>query len=111
MSLTTIVPLNWITDFLNLHRAAQLPGAGKIETLTDAPGGGKSLTIIDPGDFPLNLIWGQEPVSKEGRQQSERLVYNYEDEKLRKGQFQRYKAGPAAVHKVSKRNKTKTMSI
>jgi hypothetical protein len=62
------------------------------------------LTIIDPSDFPLNLIRGQELVSKEGRQQMERLVYNYEDEKTRKGQFQRFKEGPAAVHKVSKRS-------
>lgn len=96
----------------NLHRAALLPGAGKIETLTDAPGGGKSLTIIDPGNFLLNLIWGQEPVPKEGRQQLERLVYNYEDEKPRKGQFQRYKEGPAAVHKVSEYNhKTRFIQI
>jgi hypothetical protein len=96
--------LNLTTDTLYLHRAAQLPGAGKIGTLADSPGGGKSLTIIDPGDFPLNLIWGQEPVSKEGRQQMDRLVYNYEDEKTRKGQFQRFKEGPAAVHKVSMRS-------
>jgi hypothetical protein len=68
------------------------------------------LTIIDPDGFPLNLIWGQKPVSKGGRLQMEKLVYNYEDEKPRKGQYQRYKEGPAAVYKVSRRNQTNTMS-
>jgi hypothetical protein len=67
------------------YRAAKLPGARKIETLTDAPVGRKRLTIIDPEDFPINLICGQEPVERIDQPQIERLVYNYEDETSRKG--------------------------
>lgn len=78
-----------------------IPGAGKIEILEDAPGGGKQLTIIDPEGFPFHLIWGQKQVPKADRPQFEKIIYNYEDEKTRKGQFQRFKEGPAAVHKVS----------
>ena len=90
-------------------RATHIPGAGKIETLEDAPGGGKRLTIIDPEDFPFSLIWGQEPVPKTERPGFEKMIYNYEDEKIRKGQFLRFKEGPAAVHKVSRRDGVGTL--
>jgi len=92
----------------DLEKASKLPGAGEIETLSDAPGGGKRITIIDPEGFPFNLIWGQEPVSNgevngnghANGHANEKLIYNYEDEKSRIGRFQRFKEGPAAVHKL-----------
>jgi hypothetical protein len=86
---------------LTCGRAAKIPGAGKIEELKDAPGGGSRITIIDPEGFPINLISDQEPAPLDNRPKPEKLVYNFEDEKVRKNKFQRFTEGPAAVHKVS----------
>ncbi|MCJ1305639.1 hypothetical protein MMC08_008454 [Hypocenomyce scalaris] len=85
---------------VELEKAAKIPGAGKIELLIDAPGGGKRLTIIDPEGFPVNLICGQEPYSADGLSEPEKLVYNFENEKQRKNKFQRFTDGPAAVYKL-----------
>lgn len=79
-------------------RAAQIPGAGKIEEMRDAPGGGYRVTVFDPEDFPINLVYGQE-VTETGKL-PEKLIYNWENDKPREGAFQRFVAGPAAVHKV-----------
>lgn len=65
----------------------------------DAPGGGHILTIEDPDGFPVNFIYGQAPVSRQGRS-PEKLLFNHEDDKPRKKKFQRFEAGPAEVHKV-----------
>lgn len=75
-----------------------MPGASKIEELTNAPGGGSRVTIYDPEGFPVNLLYGQELV--EPGQLPKKLVYNFEEDKSRIGSFQRFTAGPAAVHKV-----------
>jgi hypothetical protein len=40
-------------------RAAKLPGAGKIEEMTDAPGGGHRITVFDPENLPTTLVYGQ----------------------------------------------------
>lgn len=82
-----------------------MPGASKIEELTDAPGGGSRVTIYDPEGFPVNLLHGQELA--ETGQLPERLVYNFEEDKSRVGSFQRFKTGPAAVHKVIYQSVTK----
>jgi hypothetical protein len=79
-------------------RAAQLPGAGKIEEMTDAPGGGYRITVFDPEGFPINLVHGQE--ASETGKLPEKLIYNWENDKPREGAFQRFLTGPAAVHKV-----------
>lgn len=68
--------------------------------MTEAPGGGKRLTIIDPEGFPVSLIWGQSSDLGEDRTHPERLIYNFETDKNRVNQFQRFKEGPAAVHKL-----------
>ena len=81
-------------------RAALIPGAGKIEQLDDAPGGGKRITIIDPEGFPVNLIYGPDQVARSKNTDREKLIYNFETEKSRIGKFQRFKEGPAPVHKV-----------
>lgn len=92
-------PPHW-TLLSPTNRATKIPGAGPIETLHEAPGGGRRVTIIDPEGFPFNLIYGQSPELEESRIQPDKLIYNYESEKTRIGQFQRFKEGPAAVHKV-----------
>jgi hypothetical protein len=79
-------------------RAAQLPTAGDIQELKDAPGGGYILTLTDPEELPVNLMFGQ--TSAEPESYPEKLTVNYEIEKPRVLKFQRFTPGPAAVHKV-----------
>lgn len=83
-----------------LEKAALLPGAGKIEVISDAPGGGKRITLTDPEGFPVNLIAGQENITTGPVTPKEKLVFNTGTEKLREKAFLRFKEGPAAVHKV-----------
>lgn len=80
-------------------RAAKLAGATPIQELTDAPGGGYMVTVPDPEGFPINLMYGQTP--KEAGPMPEILMTNYEVQKPRVARFQRFKPGPAAVHKVT----------
>lgn len=82
---------------LELERAAQIPNATPIAPL-DAPGAGEIVTLTDPIGFKIHLIHGQakqEPTPP----QLEKLTVNYEDEKPRKGRFQRFEHGPAPVHR------------
>lgn len=84
----------------DLERASKtLPKASGIETL-NAPGGGKIVTFYDPvDDFPLHLIHGQEEVAP-GNGLPE-LDYNYPQNKNRDvNRTQRFKPGPAMVHKL-----------
>ncbi|KAJ5174369.1 uncharacterized protein N7482_000246 [Penicillium canariense] len=82
----------------NFDRAAQLPTAGEIRELSDAPGGGSMVTLTDPEGFPVNLMFGQEAPKK--TEFPEKLILNYETEKPRTRRFQRFQPGPAAVHKL-----------
>lgn len=87
-----------VESFAELGKAAKIPGASPIEELTDAPGGGHMVTLTDPEGFPINLMYGQQP--KEPGPMPEILTTNYEVEKPRVARFQRFKPGPAAVHKL-----------
>lgn len=80
-----------------LEKATKIAGASQITPL-DAPGGGEMVTLKDPSGHPVHLIFGQEskPVEEMNLQE---LVINFEDSKPRKGKFQRFKPGPAPVHK------------
>lgn len=69
-----------------------------IEELSDAPGGGSIVTILDPEGFLLNFIYGQTPPTS--RQMPEKLVINDESNKPRQRSFQRFNPGPAEVHKL-----------
>lgn len=89
-----------VESMQDLERAATLPGAGEIEELKDAPGGGYLITLTDPGGFIFNLMYGQTPAEVETDKLPSKLVVNSETEKPRKRQFQRFQPGPAAVHKV-----------
>ncbi|KAF2681166.1 trihydroxytoluene oxygenase [Lentithecium fluviatile CBS 122367] len=87
-----------VESFAELEKAAKHSGATPITELTDAPGGGHMVTLIDPESFPINLIHGQTP--KPTGPMPEILTTNYEVEKPRVAKFQRFKPGPAAVHKL-----------
>ena len=65
------------------------------------------VTVTDPDGFPINLIWGQKPATAE--QAPEILPVNYGVEKARVREFQRFNAGPAAVHKVRSLKKKKSI--
>ena len=80
-----------------LERATKIHRATSIEPL-DAPGGGEIVTLTDPVGHKVHLVHGQ--AKKEAHfPELEKLVINYEDEKPRKGSFQRFKPGPAPVHR------------
>jgi len=76
-----------------------LPRATEIHDL-DAPGGGKRVTFYDPVDgFPMHLVYGQEQVPKSAHLPE--LSYNFPDAKHRPvNKLQRFKQGPAPVHKL-----------
>jgi hypothetical protein len=80
-----------------LERASLIAGASKISRL-DAPGGGEILTLTDPVGYKVHLVFGQQETEAEPPQ-LKKLVVNYEDEKPRKGKFQRFEPGPAPVYR------------
>lgn len=67
---------------------------------SDAPGGGKRVTFRDPtDDFPFHLVYGQELVPVAAHLPE--LDYNYPESKHRPvNRTQRFKKGPAPVHKL-----------
>ena len=90
----------------DLERAAQLPGASKIENMDHQPGGGLRVTIQGPDDLPFHVIFGQtlvdrvEPAPQVG-------PFNYPAEsdenvasKPRRGRTQRPQKGPSPIHKL-----------
>lgn len=80
-----------------LIKATKIPGASPIQPL-DAPGGGEIVTLRDPADHPVHLVYGQQQKKVDGLN-LKKLDVNYENEKPRKGRFQRFTPGPAPVHK------------
>ena len=56
------------------------------------------VSLTDPEGFLINLLFGQSLASKSDF--PEKVTINYENEKQRIRQFQRFQPGPAAVHKV-----------
>jgi hypothetical protein len=87
-----------VESYGDLEKASKLPHATDIQKLTDAPGGGFMITVYDPSGFPVNLLYGQEPVERGPVPPA--LTLNYEVDKPRKRIFQRFEPGPAAVHKL-----------
>ena len=69
-----------------------------IEEMSEAPGGGSIVSMLDPEGFPLNFIYGQQ--RPDSKPMPEKLIVNDESDKPRQRQFQRFKPGPAAVHKL-----------
>lgn len=81
------------------YAAKTLPRATGVHDL-DGPGGGKRVTFFDPIDgFPFHLVHGQTEVPH-GDDLPE-LSYNYPSTKNRPvNNTQRFKRGPAPVHKL-----------
>ncbi|KAF5002933.1 hypothetical protein FDECE_10488 [Fusarium decemcellulare] len=82
------------------YEASKLPGASQIKWLDDSPGGGNLVTIIDPDDFPVNLIYGQVQDKEVEANIPPELILNYETKKQRLGAYQRFTQGPAAVYRI-----------
>lgn len=81
-----------------LERAtATIPSASAIMAL-DLPGGGEMVTLTDPAGHPVHLVYGQTPKNP-SNPGLEKLTFNYEDDKPRRGTFQRFTPGPAPVHR------------
>lgn len=87
-----------VESYEELEKAAKIPGAGQIEEMKDAPGGGYLLTVYDPEGFPINLMYGQERATRGDL--PEKIISNFEMEKNRVRKFNRFTPGPAAVHKL-----------
>ncbi|KAK4032705.1 Metapyrocatechase 2 [Parachaetomium inaequale] len=89
-----------VESMADLELASQtLPKATAVED-SDAPGGGKRVTFRDPiDDFPFHLVHGQTAVAKSAHLPE--LDYNYPEAKHRAAnRTQRFKKGPAPVHKL-----------
>ncbi|KAL2859645.1 Glyoxalase/Bleomycin resistance protein/Dihydroxybiphenyl dioxygenase [Aspergillus pseudodeflectus] len=86
----------------DLERASKLPGAGPIRD-SDFPGGGKVVTIFDPENIPINVIYGYEVVENGQPPKGANALNNAQrddDAKPRRGTFQRIPRGPAPVYKL-----------
>lgn len=94
-----------VEKYEDLEKASTMEGASEIQALEHAPGGGFIVTLYDPENMPINLVFGQEAV--EAGELPEKLILNYESEKPRMRKFQRFHAGPAAVYKVILLNYTR----
>jgi hypothetical protein len=81
----------------DLERASKIKDATSIKPF-DALGGGEIIRLTDPVGHYVYLIHGQTKKETEPPV-LQKLVVNYEDEKPRKGTFQRFEPGPAPVHR------------
>ncbi|KAJ5443841.1 uncharacterized protein N7458_007713 [Penicillium daleae] len=82
------------------EKALRVPGASQVQELSEAPGAGQMVTIVDPDGFLVNVIFGQERRKDAPTAPTEKLRANYPIEKQRLRQFNRFEPGPAAVHKL-----------
>lgn len=80
------------------EKAKKLHSASAPIHLEANAGGGQQVTLTDPFGHKVHLIWGWQEKEREPMQ-LEKLTINYEDEKPRKGRFQRFRPGPAPVHR------------
>ena len=93
----------WVVNSLeDLEAAAANPKASPIVD-SDAPGGGKIVTIEDPNGLNIGFVYGQKLREKDGPVpplEKTEPISNTAVEKLRKGTFRRFKQGPSPVHKL-----------
>ncbi|KAK3074168.1 hypothetical protein LTR53_003638 [Teratosphaeriaceae sp. CCFEE 6253] len=83
---------------VELDRAISLPSSdGKISAL-DGPAGGEFCTLTDPCGHKVHLVhgWKEQEHDLPGLP---KLTFNFENEKPRKGSFQRFTPGPAPVYR------------
>ncbi|KJF61051.1 oxidoreductase [Coccidioides immitis RS] len=87
----------------DLIKASKLEGATPIAPYT-GPGGGEIVTIQSPSETKIHVLWGVEerPAPKQAATATEvhKGAYNTALQKFRKGEFQRFKLGPAMIHKL-----------
>jgi hypothetical protein len=101
-SLRHFVGGGWVVEsFDDLEVASRLSGASPIQK-SAAPGGGQYVDIKDPNGTNVRLVHGIEYRSKEVQKPEipPTVVFNTWEEKIRKGNFQRFEAGPSKVHKL-----------
>lgn len=93
----------WVVDTLeDLEAAASNPNASAIKD-SDAPGGGKVVTIEDPNGQTVGFVYGQKLRAKDGPVpplEKTTPMSNTAVEKPRKGTFRRFKQGASPVHKL-----------
>jgi hypothetical protein len=85
-----------VESHADLEKAARIQRATEI-TPFEGPGGGQLVTLTDPAGHHVHLIHGQQEKEKE-ELKLPKLIVNFEDDKPRKGNFQRFEPGPAPVH-------------
>ena len=84
----------------DLEKALRIAGASPNIIPLDGPGGGEIITVTDPAGFKIHLVHGQKEKSEMDIPSNvRRVVFNYEDEKPRKGKFQRFEPGPVPIAK------------
>ncbi|KAH6698471.1 Glyoxalase/Bleomycin resistance protein/Dihydroxybiphenyl dioxygenase [Leptodontidium sp. MPI-SDFR-AT-0119] len=86
----------------DLNRAAALPGAGPIRN-SDFPGGGKVVKIRDPDGVLFNIVFGYQTIPTRPPPKSASIfnpAQEFDDEKPRRGVYQRLTKGAAAVFKL-----------
>ncbi|KAH7020520.1 glyoxalase family protein [Ilyonectria destructans] len=87
----------------DFEKAKKIPGA-KLVDISSAPGGGKMVSIPTPTNNFIHVIWGQverdEPRSPPSTIKVAYKELNTSLEKIRRGEFQRLKHGPALIHKL-----------
>lgn len=88
----------------DFNRSSRLPNS-RVQDLSNAPGGGKSVNITDPNGYEMIVLWGQQ-LRELPEHGSSNLVGRpavngaLDRDKQRKGDFTRMKDGPALVHKI-----------
>ncbi len=86
-----------VESYAELEKAARIHGATQIAVF-EGPGGGEWVTLTDPAGHHVHLIFGQQEKEKQ-EMKLPKLLVNFEDDKPRKGNFQRFEPGPAPVHR------------
>lgn len=87
-----------VDSYEELVKAREIPRASDIVSQDENLGGGEQVSLTDPFGHQVHLIWGWQEKSMEPVE-LEKLLVNYETEKPRNGKFQRFKPGPAPVHR------------
>ena len=85
-----------VDSYAELERASKLDSCTRPLRDLEGPAGGKIVTLTDPVGHMVHLIHGWQEKDAEAKD-LEKLTVNYEDEKPRKGRFQRLEPGPAPV--------------
>ncbi|EKD18862.1 oxidoreductase [Drepanopeziza brunnea f. sp. 'multigermtubi' MB_m1] len=87
----------------DLEKAMRLPGATRRD-LVGVPGAGELVSVSSPGGTKMHLLWGQQTRAAPSTEPSAQVVSvgpaNHPFMKERKGAFQRFKPGPAMIHKL-----------